>query len=110
MGEIKIKKVRSQTSPQGPEGQCYLAAGKQVSMRLWDLEADQPEKETRSSEYETVGYVISGKAELEIEGQTIALEPGDSWLVPAGASHRYRVLEHFSAVEATSPPANSGQN
>ncbi len=33
------------------------------------------------------------------------LEPGDSWLVPAGAEHTYRILETFTAVEATSPPA-----
>jgi hypothetical protein len=28
-----------------------------------------------------VGDVISGRAELTIEGQTIKLEPGDSWLL-----------------------------
>ena len=35
---------------------------------------------------ETVGYVIAGRAELTIEGQTIRLESGDSWLIPAGFS------------------------
>ena len=55
-------------------------------------------------EYEVVGYVISGRAELEIEGQTVRLEPGDSWVVPAGAEHTYRILETFTAVEATAPP------
>jgi quercetin dioxygenase-like cupin family protein len=33
------------------------------------------------------------------------LEPGDSWVVPKGASHSYRILEPFTAVEATCPPA-----
>jgi quercetin dioxygenase-like cupin family protein len=42
---------------------------------------------------------------LTVEGQTIKLEPGDSWLVPEGAEHSYRVLEAFTAVEATAPPA-----
>ena len=56
-------------------------------------------------DYETVGYVISGRAELDLEGQTVRLEPGDSWLVPAGARHTYRILEPFTAVEATAPPA-----
>ncbi len=52
-------------------------------------------------------YLVSGtgKAELEIEGQKIILEPGDSWLVPKNSSHTYRILETFTAVEATSPPA-----
>jgi quercetin dioxygenase-like cupin family protein len=35
----------------------------------------------------------------------LPLTPGDSWVIPAGAEHRYRIVEHFKAVEATSPPA-----
>ena len=31
--------------------------------------------------YETVGFVISGSAKLEIEGQMLSLKSGDSWLV-----------------------------
>jgi quercetin dioxygenase-like cupin family protein len=38
----------------------------------------------------------------------VLLEPGDSWIVPKGASHTYKVLEPFTAVEATSPPAHVG--
>ena len=49
--------------------------------------------------------VVSGRAELTIEGQTIVLEPMNSWVVPKGAEHSYRILEEFTAVEATSPPA-----
>jgi Cupin domain len=51
-----------------------------------------------------VGYVISGSARLDLEGQTLNLKAGDSWLVPAGAMHQYTILEPFSAVEATAPP------
>jgi len=39
------------------------------------------------------------------EGQTVTLEPGDSWLVPAGTEHAYRILTEFTAIEATAPPA-----
>ena len=35
----------------------------------------------------------------------VRLEPGDSWVVPHGAEHSYKIVETFSAVEATSPPA-----
>jgi hypothetical protein len=35
----------------------------------------------------------------------VLLEPGDSWVVPNGASHTYQILEPFTAVEATSPLA-----
>jgi hypothetical protein len=35
----------------------------------------------------------------------VLLGPGDSWVVPRGSSHSYKILEPFTAVEATSPPA-----
>ncbi len=104
MTDTTIKKVSSGSSPKGDMGQVYLASGKRVSMRLWRDEEPQAKDAVRR-DYETIGYVISGRAELTIEGQTIKLEPGDSWLVPAGAEHSYRILEVFTAVEATAPPA-----
>ncbi len=104
MTDTTIKKISSQSSPKGDMGQVYLASGKWVSMRLWRDEEPQAKDAVRR-DYETVGYVISGRAELTIEGQTIKLEPGDSWLVPASAEHSYRILEVFTAVEATAPPA-----
>src|SRR5437016_5428914 len=104
MSDTTVKKVRSAKSPTGDAGQRYLVSGKRVSMRLWRHEQPQSKEATRR-DYETVGYVIAGRAELTLEGQTIRLEPGDSWLVPAGSEHAYRVLEPFTAVEATSPPA-----
>ena len=42
-----------------------------------------------------------------LEGQVVRLDPGDSWVVPAGAEHSYRILEEFTALEATSPPAHA---
>ena len=47
----------------------------------------------------------SGSAKLELEGQKLLLKKGDSWLVPAKTAHRYKVTEHFKAIEATAPPA-----
>jgi quercetin dioxygenase-like cupin family protein len=106
MGDTTVKKVDSHHSPNGKMGQKYLASGQSVSMRLWvDL---QPEtsKETRSREYETVGYAIKGRAELDIEGQRVLLNAGDSWVVPKGSRHSFAILEAFTAVEATTPPAH----
>lgn len=105
MPDTTVKKVEADTSPQGDMGQRYLAAGKSVSMRLWLREPANQQKEPSKRDYETVGFVISGRAKLEVEGQTINLSPGDSWLVPKGAAHKYTILEPFTAVEATSPPA-----
>ena len=108
MADSTIKKVSSKTSPQGEMGQVYLASGKGVSMRLWRNELSDETKPEETREYETVGYVIEGVAELHLEGQLVRLEPGDSWLVPKGASHTYKILEAFTAVEATHPPAEVG--
>jgi quercetin dioxygenase-like cupin family protein len=105
MTETTVKKVESGSSPHGEMGQKYLVAGKQVSMRLWTKEPSGMRKPPTRRDYETVGYVIAGRAKLELEGQTLNLQPGDSWLVPAGASHQYTIIEPFTAVEATSPPA-----
>ena len=105
MSDTSVKKVDSSHSPKGAMGQKYLASGKTVSMRLWEDQQPDEAKPPATREYETVGYVIKGRAELHLEGQMILLEPGDSWVVPKDASHTYKILESFTAVEATSPPA-----
>src|SRR5512140_3394061 len=105
MSDTTIKKVEAASSPRGEMGQRYLVAGKRVSMRLWDLEPGSEFKHSTSRDYETVGYVISGNAKLELEGQTLLLKEGDCWLVPPGAAHQYTITDHFKAIEATSPPA-----
>ena len=102
--DTSVTKIDSKHSPRGPEGEKYLASGVRVSMRLW--EAEQPGDHPPSARaYEVVGYVVRGRAELHVEGQLVLLGPGDSYVVPRGARHHYRILEAFTAVEATSPPA-----
>jgi len=103
--DTSITKVNVQYSPRGKRGQKYLASGIKLSMRLWEHEQPTKPKPATQRPYETVGYVVSGRAELEIEGQTVTLEPGDSWVVPKNSRHRYTILEPFTAVEATCPPA-----
>lgn len=105
MSDSTVKKVSARTAPRGALGQRYLGSGRRLSMRLWEDEPAGEAKAPSRRDYETVGYVIKGAAELNLEGQTIRLEPGDSWLVPPGSEHSYRILEPFTAVEATAPPA-----
>ena len=103
--DTTVKKIDSTHSPRGKAGQKYLASGKGVSMRLWQDEPPGDAKPMTRRDYETVGFVISGCAELSVEGQTVKLEAGDSWLVPKGAEHSYKIVENFTAIEATAPPA-----
>lgn len=105
MGDSTVTKVESGHSPTGKLGQKYLAAGKLVAMRLWDETGDSHKEQNVARDYEVVGFVLDGSAKLELEGQTIQLKTGDSWVVPKGAKHTYHIDGHFKAVEATHPPA-----
>ncbi|MBC7788594.1 MAG: cupin domain-containing protein [Anaerolineae bacterium] len=107
MGDTTVTKVDSKHSPSGAMGQKYLASGVHVGMRLWESQPEGKGKKPHSRDYETVGYVVKGRAELHLEGQMVVLEPGDSWVVPRGSTHSYKILESFTAVEATSPPAHA---
>lgn len=106
MRNTSVTKVSSAASPRGDLGQKYLAAGIRMSMRLWEKEPPGGEvKPFARRDYETVGFVIAGRAELHIEGQMVLLEPGDSWVINEGEEHGYRIIETFTAVEVTSPAA-----
>lgn len=85
-----------------------LARGENVAMRIWIEESPDDKANTmHHHDYETVGYVIEGRARLHFEEDSVVLEPGDSWRVPSNARHYYEILETFTAIEATSPPSNA---
>jgi hypothetical protein len=78
MDDSTIKK----SAPKGTMGQTYLVSGKRVAMRLWQNEPPQAKESD----------------ELTLEGQTIKLQTGVSWVVSAQAEHSYRILEPFTAA------------
>ncbi|KPQ36154.1 MAG: Cupin domain [Phormidesmis priestleyi Ana] len=98
--------VDTDSANTGSMGEKLLISGDQIALRMWDEKpGDAEKKSSRMSSYETVGYVIEGRAELTIDGKALLLEPGVSWIVPQNSEHSYRILEPFRAVEATHPPA-----
>jgi len=101
---MSVSNVNAANTTPSADGAKHLAAGHHVSLRLWESEQPGEPKPLSNKPYETVGYVLEGRAELHLEGKVITLEPGASYLVPQGASHTYKILETFSAIEATSPP------
>ena len=107
MGDKSVTKVDSAHSPRGEQGQKYLASGITLAMRMWDALEPGTKSEPAKRGYETVGFVVKGRAELHLEGQMVLLEEGDSYVVPKGAEHSYKVLKTFTAVEATHPPAHA---
>jgi hypothetical protein len=71
MRDKSVTKVSAATAPRGPMGQKYLASGIRLSMRLWEGESpDTESKAETEANYETVGYVIVGRAELHIEAKS----------------------------------------
>ncbi len=108
MADTSVTKVDGDFSPHGKHGQKYLASGVSLAMRLWEREEPGDKKPTVRRDYETVGYVIGGRAVLHLEDESVELTIGGSWLVPRGVRHTYEITETFTAVEATSPPAQEG--
>jgi quercetin dioxygenase-like cupin family protein len=103
--DTSVKKVSLAGAPKGKMGQRYLASGVRLAMRYWEDEPTSETTEASRREYEIIGYALRGRAELQVEGQTLLLEAGDCWVIPEGARHSYSIVEPFTAVEATSPPA-----
>lgn len=98
--------VSTQEADTGDMGQKLLISGDKTALRMWNEQpGDAESKSARTSNHETVGYVMEGRAELTMAGKTVVLEPGVSWVVPQGTEHSYKILEPFRAIEATSPPA-----
>lgn len=104
MTDHSVKKIDGDASPEGDLGQIYLVSGTHVALRRWD-EAAGEAGEPHTRDYETVGYVVSGRVEVHVGDDVVTCAAGDSYLVPAGAVRHYRIAEDLVAVEATSPPA-----
>ena len=62
MSDKNVDKVRAERSQRGQMGQRYLASGEMVSMRLWENEQPGESKPEVARDYETVGYVLEGRA------------------------------------------------
>ncbi len=99
------KTVKASDADTGAMGQKYLVAGDDVALRLWQAQAPGEAGDMHARDYETVGYVVSGRVELNVDGNAVELAAGDSWHVPKGAPRSYRVIETLTAVEATHPAA-----
>ena len=106
----QIETFNEDDAAHGDQGQVLLAAGERVSMRLWRSEEPTGGFVQSTRPYETVGYVLEGVAELELAGDTTRLEQGDSWVVPAGAEHGYRIVERLTAIEATAPATHDNHS
>jgi len=79
------------------------ATGERMMVTLMTFQKDQLVGE-HSHPHEQAGYCIQGRFELKIDGTPTVIETDDSYIIPGGAPHSYRVLEDALAVEVFSPP------
>ncbi len=79
------------------------ATGERMMVTLMTFREDQ-EVGTHAHSNEQAGYCVRGRFELTIAGESTLIEPNDSYVIPAGATHSYRILEDSLAVEVFSPP------
>ena len=79
-----------------------LSTGQTLMLCLfeWEAGAILPE---HSHHHEQAGYVISGKVEFMVGGQTILLGPGESYVIPSNVVHSGRSFEPTRVLDAFSP-------
>jgi len=53
--------------------------------------------------HEQTGYLLDGKIEMVIEGETYELSSGDAWCISGNVEHEVKVLEDTTLVEVFSP-------
>jgi mannose-6-phosphate isomerase-like protein (cupin superfamily) len=89
------------------KGDKELVRGKTLGMKLWEADVGSSNDDPRLArtyvrQQEGVYYCVTGKAELNLEGQTTVIKADQSWTVPANAKHTYKIIEGpFKAVEAS---------
>jgi quercetin dioxygenase-like cupin family protein len=54
--------------------------------------------------HEQVGYVVSGKVIMTINGNDYELMTGDSYAAPSGISHSARIIDETVIIDTFSPP------
>ncbi len=79
-----------------------LAYGEKTLLAEFKLEKGRilPEHE---HPHEQTGYLVSGKIRLTIADKAHEVNPGDSWSIPGGVSHKADIIEDSVAIEVFSP-------
>lgn len=58
----------------------------------------------RHDDHESIGFLLSGRLRLVIDGREFVAGPGDSWVHRRGVVHASEALEDCEQVEIKSPP------
>ncbi len=80
-----------------------LVSGKGLMICRFDLESGV-QIPVHSHPHDQAGYVVSGRIEITVDGNSLELGPGDSYCAPPGVLHSARALEATIVVDTFSPP------
>jgi quercetin dioxygenase-like cupin family protein len=105
--ETRIVKRADATN--GPRGEKLMAHGDTVALRVWEREPEGETSPEHANDYEYVAYVAAGALRVRIgDDDAQEVRAGDSYVVPAGTSYSFDILEAATVVEAVSPASAVG--
>jgi quercetin dioxygenase-like cupin family protein len=75
-----------------------------VGLNVSTLHAGYEDAAVTYPDHDEIVYVLTGKVELTVDGQTSVVGPGTAFYVPRGATYGYKVLEGPNDVVAVFTP------
>jgi mannose-6-phosphate isomerase-like protein (cupin superfamily) len=81
----------------GNGGYEVVHASSGLEVAVYVLVAPEPDRQQPHDDDELY-VVLEGSGVLEVEGTSIAVEPGHAVFVPAGAEHRFSAYEGLSVL------------
>jgi len=82
--------------------QKTLAYGEKTLLAEFRL-AKGAEVPEHSHPHEQTGYLVSGRIDLTLSGETYEVQPGDSWSIPGNLPHKAKAHEESIVIEVFSP-------
>ena len=76
----------------------YIYTGKNLQVVEYHFPAHRDFPLHSHDIHEQMGYLVSGKIELEIDGEARILEPGDWYHAAVGLSHKARTFDEPSVM------------
>ncbi len=80
-----------------------LGSGKMVNAMHWSTPAHTISPSHEHPE-EQIGYVVKGRIEVTIAGETAVLKAGDCYFIAGNMPHHFRLLEDSEVIDIFSPP------
>ncbi len=80
-----------------------LGSGRKLNAMHWSTPRDTAAPPHEHPE-EQIGYVIKGKIEVTIGGESSVLQAGDCYFIAGNVPHHFRLIEDSEVIDIFSPP------